>query len=80
MDIASLVLGILGLVFGFIPFCSYIAPLLCLIGLILGIVSVVQKSKYRMPKGMAIAGVILSAIGLVVSFAGIIALFAFLWI
>ena len=67
MDIASLVLGIIGVILGFIPFCNWISWILCLIGVILGVVAIVQKNKINAPKGMAVAGTVLSAIGLVFS-------------
>lgn len=66
MGVASLVLGIISIVFGFIPFCGAIAFIPALVGLILGIVDAVKKSKSQQPKGMAIAGIILSAIAIVI--------------
>ena len=66
MGVASLVLGIVSIVFGFIPFCGAIALIPAIVGLILGIVDAVKKSKAQEPKGMAIAGIILSAIAIVV--------------
>ncbi len=66
MGVASLVLGILSLIIGFVPFCGAIALLPAIIGLILGIVDVVLKSKKGEPKGMGIAGIVLSAISIVV--------------
>ena len=66
MGVASLVLGILSLIIGFVPFCGAIALLPAIIGLILGIVDVVLKSKKGEPKGMGVAGIVLSAISIVV--------------
>ena len=66
MGVASLVLGIISLIIGFIPFCGMIAFVPAIIGLILGIVEIVKKSKEKAPKGMGIAGTILSAISIVV--------------
>ena len=66
MGVASLVLGILSLIIGFVPFCGAIALLPAIIGLILGIVDVVLKSKKSEPKGMGIAGIVLSAISIVI--------------
>jgi len=66
MDIASLVLGIVSLILGFIPFCGSIAFIPAVVGLILGIVSLVQKSKTQSPKGMAIAGIILNALAILI--------------
>lgn len=66
MGVASLVLGILSLIVGFVPFCGAIALLPAIIGLILGIVDVVLKSKKGEPKGMGVAGIVLSAISIVI--------------
>lgn len=60
LGIASLVLGILAFLSGWI----FIGGLLGLIGLILGIVSLVQAKKGKGPKGMAITGIVLSIIGI----------------
>ena len=66
MGIASLILGIVSAILGFIPFCNIIALLPALIGLILGIVDAVKKGKSGEPKGMAIAGIILNIIAFVI--------------
>ncbi|HOV40538.1 MAG TPA: DUF4190 domain-containing protein [Oscillospiraceae bacterium] len=60
LSIASMVLGILSILFFCIP---YISIPLAIVGLILGIISLVKKQG---GKGMAIAGVICSAIGFVI--------------
>ncbi len=57
----SLVLGIIGLVF---CWCFFIPIILCLIGLIMGIMSM---AKTKQNTGIALGGVITSAIGLAVS-------------
>lgn len=64
MGIAALVLGIISIVIGFVPFCGVIAFIPALVGLILGIVDIVKKNKEGQPKGMAIAGTVLSALAL----------------
>ena len=64
MGVAALVLGIISIIIGFIPLCGSIALLPAIIGLILGIVDVVLKSKKGEPKGVSIAGLILSAIAI----------------
>ena len=64
MGIASLILGIISGIVGFIPFCGILAVLPAVIGLILGIVFVVQKSKAKEPKGIGIAGIILSVLSI----------------
>ena len=61
LAVASLVLGIVALVFCFISFISIPSAI---VALVLGIISIVTK---KGGKGMAITGVILSAIGLVVA-------------
>jgi len=66
MGIASMVLGIVSVVFGLVPFCGTWAIIPALIGLILGIVDLVIKSRGRAPRGAAIAGVILNPIAIIV--------------
>lgn len=66
MGIAALILGILSIIIGFIPLCGAIAFVPALIGLILGIVDTVQKNKKGEKKGISIAGIILSAIAIVI--------------
>ena len=65
MGVASLVLGIVSIIIGFIPFCNIIAFLPAITGIILGIVEIVTKSKKSEPKGMGIAGTVVSAIAIV---------------
>ncbi len=60
LSIAAMVLGILSILFFCIP---YISLPLAIVGLILGIISLVKKQGGR---GMAIAGVICSAIGFII--------------
>lgn len=66
MGVAALVLGIVSVIIGFIPLCGAIAFIPAIIGLILGIVDIIQKSKKKEEKGMAIAGVILTGIAIIV--------------
>jgi len=68
MGIAALILGIISFILSFIPLCGVIGVLPAIIGLILGIVEVVKKSKAGEPKGLGIAGIILTAIAIVVCF------------
>lgn len=69
MAIASMVLGIVALVFGC---CLWYISIPCsIVGLILGGVSLAQK---RGGKGMAIAGIVLSAIGIIVAVIVVVAL------
>ena len=66
MGVAALVLGIISLIIGFIPLCGAIALLPAIIGVILGIVDIVVKSKKGEKKGISIAGLVLSAIATLV--------------
>ncbi len=65
MGIASLILGIISIVFGWIPFICFLALILAVIGLILGIVDTIHKSKIKdSKKGVSLAGLIVSAIAI----------------
>jgi len=66
MDIASLVLGIISIVFGVFPFCGTFFLLPALVGLILGIVFLATAKRHKKPRGMAIAGTATSAIAILV--------------
>ncbi len=66
MDIASLVLGIVSLLFSFFPYCNFFLIIPAIVGLILGIIDVSQKSKLEMPKGIGITGIILNALALLI--------------
>lgn len=68
MAVASLVLGIISLIVGFIPFCGAIAFIPAVIALILGIVAIVQNKKKGEKIGMAVAGTILSSLAIVIMF------------
>lgn len=68
MAVASLVLGIISLIIGFIPFCGMIAFVPAIIALILGIVAIVQNKKKGEGIGMAVAGTILSALAVIIMF------------
>lgn len=68
--VTALVLGILGLLFSFIPIIGMIAWPLVLLGLLFGVLGVVRASRGRADnRGVAIAGTVLSAIGLVICIA-----------
>lgn len=72
MDVASMVLGIVSLVFSF--FCGCISIITAPIGLVLGIVDLVQKKdREDAPKGMSIAGITMCSISLAI----LIGFFAF---
>ena len=66
MGIASLVLGIVSIIISFIPFLNVVAFIPAMVGLILGIIDIVKKTKNKEPKGKSIAGTILSAIAMVI--------------
>lgn len=65
MGIASLVLGTISIVIGLIPFCGVIAVVPAIIGIILGIIDLVKKSKEGKTKGLSIAGIVLSSFAVV---------------
>ncbi|HUT78083.1 MAG TPA: DUF4190 domain-containing protein [Polyangia bacterium] len=65
MGIASMVLGIVSVIFGLVPFCGSWAVIPAVIGLTLGIVDLVVKSRNKAPRGTAIAGVILNPIAII---------------
>ena len=66
MGVASLVLGILGLLGCWVP---VLGPILALVGVILGAVALSQFRKRGASNGMALAGLILGALGLVAGIA-----------
>lgn len=68
MGIAALIIGILSIIIAIIPFCGMIALLPAIIGLILGIVDVVKKSKKGEKKGIGIAGIILTGLAIALCF------------
>jgi hypothetical protein len=69
MGIAALVLGILGLVLSFVPCLGMYALPLTVIAVILGALAMRSPKDGSAPKGkgMAIAGMILSAVGLLLA-------------
>jgi hypothetical protein len=65
MDVASMVIGIFSGLLGFIPICNYFALLPAIVGLILGIASMMKRSNENLPKGQSIAGVVLNTIAII---------------
>ncbi len=66
---AGFVLGLVGLIFAFIPLIGIIAWPMTILGLIFGIVGTMRASRGQASnKGLAITAVVLSAIGLVICF------------
>lgn len=65
MAVAALVLGVLGVVFAILPCTQVLGMILGVIGFILGLVSMNKCKKEDKPKGKSVAGVVLSAIAIV---------------
>lgn len=61
LAVAGLVLGILGLVFCFVPFFGWV---LAILGIIFGAVGLNKANKVGRGKGLAIAGLICGVLGL----------------
>ncbi len=55
MGVLSLILGVVAMVAGLIPGCSYLFLLLCCLGLIIGIIAVMEKKGHP---GFAVAGIV----------------------
>ena len=69
MGIASFVLGIISVVMGWIPFVCFLTLMTAIIGLILGIIDTIKKSKTNdKNKGFSIAGLVISAISIPIIF------------
>ncbi|MCK5785807.1 MAG: hypothetical protein KAH54_04505 [Candidatus Sabulitectum sp.] len=66
MDTASLVIGIVAAIIGFIPCLNLFVIVPAIVGLILGIVSFRKRSAEELPTGIALTGIILNALPLVV--------------
>jgi hypothetical protein len=67
MGVAALVLGIVGLVFSFIPVIGVIAWPMVILGVVFGAVGISKAGKAPgTPKGTAIAGLTCSLVGLVI--------------
>ena len=62
MGIASLILGIISIILGFIPVAGVIMIIPAIVGLILGIISIVKSTK----KGISITGVILNSLAIII--------------
>ena len=74
MYVASLVLGMLSLLFCLIP---GIGTLLSIVALIISIVAVCKKEEEKSGRGMGIAGLILSSISIIISIFLVISIFIF---
>jgi Domain of unknown function (DUF4190) len=68
MGIAALVCGILGLLLSFVPIIHFLGLLLCIIGIILGVVALGRvRRRVANNRVMPIVGIVLSVIGLLIS-------------
>jgi hypothetical protein len=77
LGIAALILGIVGVVVGIIPFFFWVAGILGVIGLILGFVGRGRAKRGEATNGtMALWGIITSAVAVVVSIVGLVILIA----
>ncbi|MCC6180333.1 MAG: hypothetical protein IT237_00705 [Bacteroidia bacterium] len=68
LGIAGLVLGIVAAVVAFVPCLGMYAIIPGVIGLILSIISIIQANKAGAAKGMAIAGLVCSLIGISIAY------------
>ncbi len=66
MGVASMVIGIVALLIGFIPFCGTWIIIPALAGLGLGIADLIIKLSDKKPKGMAVAGLVLNTLAIIV--------------
>ena len=64
MGIASMVIGIIGVITSFIPCIGMLSLVPVIVGFVLGIVDTVLKGKKHQPRGMSIAGIVLNAVAL----------------
>lgn len=67
MGIAALILGIISIIFAFIPCTSWFGIITALVGLILGIIDIAKKKKSGEKKGVSVAGTVCSAIAIVIA-------------
>lgn len=66
MGIASLVIGIVGLIMSFIPCIGTYAFLPVIAGLVLGIIDMKQQKQKKQPHGISVAGIVLNAVALII--------------
>ncbi|HEX3046942.1 MAG TPA: hypothetical protein VHY08_19470 [Bacillota bacterium] len=66
MGIASMVIGIVSVVLGFFPLCSWFAVIPAALGLILGVAEVTQKLNPGQKRKQGMTGIILNAAAIVV--------------
>ena len=68
LGIIGLVLGIVALLFSFIPCLGTLAFIPGIVGLILGVLAFLKAKDNGHPKGIAIGGIVVSALACIVSF------------
>lgn len=66
MDTASLVIGIIAAIIGFIPCVNIFVFVPAIVGLILGVIAYRNKCEENLPSGVALAGIILNSIPILV--------------
>jgi len=66
MGTASLVIGIIAIIFGFIPVVNYFVLFPALLGLVLGIIDIGIKVKQKQPKSESVCGVVLNSLAIFV--------------
>jgi hypothetical protein len=66
MGTASLVIGIIAIIFGFIPLLNYFLLFPALLGLVLGIIDIAIKVKHNLPRSESICGVVLNGLAIFV--------------
>ena len=66
MGIASMVIGIISLIVGFIPFCGMWVVIPALAGIGLGIAELLSRSNPKKNRGMAIAGLVLNPLAIII--------------
>jgi ABC-type phosphate transport system permease subunit len=72
MAVAALVLGIVSLVFCFIPGLNFVALIVGIVGIVLGALARKKLKEQNQPSGMATGGLVMSIIGTILG--------AILWI
>ena len=77
LAVASMVLGIVGLVFAFVPIVGVIAWPLVILGIVFGGIAINKANQTPgAPKGMAIAGLTCSIVGLAICIIWAIAVYS----
>ena len=66
LAITSMIMGITGFVFTFIPYASCLTPVLVLLGIIFGHIGLSKSKSSGLGRGQAIAGLVLSYLTLLI--------------